>query len=170
MRGDSDCLCACFLGSLQVCDGAYAREQQHGRFTIFDLRCRCLDELHLVSGRESVVVARAAQSVAVRDLYELHAAFVQAGRYLLDLFRRKAVPDCVASVAECGVHKYYSSVFHYLLPPSASILSAIFSAAATAAELMISRFPEYAGRKSACPSTCAIVVTLSPSIVGGTLS
>src|SRR5680860_778804 len=106
----------------------------------------------------------------MRNLDRIDFCFGQCLGDLSDLVRAILMAHGMATIAECCINNPYFSFLSHLVTPIVNILRAMDSAAANAAEVIISKLPAYLGRKSPAPSTSTIIVTRFSSNMGGCLS
>ena len=186
VRGDPADGAAVVLGLQDVVLGADAGQHQERDPGLLRGLGRDLDQLLLGGVREAVVEARPAEAVTVGHLEDGHPRVVERGDHRAHLVGGELVALVVRAVAQAGVgqadvevfaprpledvqlgvsvngHVSSSSVCGFetlaALVPQPPV--AIPSPARVAAAVMMSRFPEYGGRKSPAPSTSMKTLTL----------
>ena len=127
------------IGIFKVVDRPDAREEQSRECAVLQHFGNRSDPVPVGMGAEAIVEARPLQAIAVRDLDRVDLRTVERLRDRLHMIQLILVADRVHAVAErhvlnielgrCGIETH------------AAILSAIFSAVFSAAEVMMSRLP-----------------------------
>ena len=144
MRGNAHRSRSGRVGLMQVLDRANAGQQQDRYPGPTDVLRNGGDPFQIGVGPEAVVEARTRQAVSVADLDSVDSGGVECARDLDDLVERVLVAQRVHSVAQSDVLNVEPSSVLHDAPWKRRL--ARRSPVLSAAEVMMSRLPAYAGR------------------------
>src|ERR1700722_1486536 len=134
------------MGLLELGDCADAGQQERGQAGIADAVRGGLDPLPVGVAARAVVNAPASKAVAVRDLDRVDSGGVQRGDDSPHPLGGDPVPEGVHAIAQGHVLDEQVLAAGHAETTCSFVRAAICSATCTAAEVMMSRLPAYAGR------------------------
>ena len=130
----------------QIVQRADARQQQGGDFRLaHDIRCR-FNPGDVAVGAKAIVEAGSLQAIAMGHFDGVDPGLIQRAGDLLHLRQGILVTNSVHTIAQRHVRDIKFFTVHAVAPAALFIAPAICSAVASAAEVIISRLPAYAGR------------------------
>lgn len=142
MRGDSDRHHAQIESPVQVLHRPDSGQQQGRQAGLADRLACGGNPVPVRMGSETIIERRPAQAVAMRHLDGIHPGFVQGGRDLAHMVHRVSVADRMHAVAQrhiLDIEPVMRGIEHHATRPMPC--AAIFSAVASAADVMMSRLP-----------------------------
>src|SRR5688500_5670520 len=131
------------MRSIEVLDRANPREQQYGHLGARDAVGRRLNPLTIGVRAESVIEARARQSVAVADFNRVHACAIERRGNPPHIAHGILMANRVHAVAQSDVLDVQTV---HTITCRAAYDSASRSPVRSAADVMMSRLPAYFGR------------------------